>query len=519
MKVYLTRLKRCGVVFSLVLIVLSLGCVDANNNAKQFPEYEPSWESLNQHEIPEWLLDAKLGLYGHMGVYSVPAFKTEWYGRLMYDKKTRGDDVFEHHIKTYGKQSEFGYKDFIKDFKTEKFDPKEWADIIVSSGAKYAGITAVHHDGFCLWDSKFTRWDSVEMGPKRDIYGELVAALRETDPEMKILTCFHHMRTYGWFNTKDKALLEQGKKEGWDIFDPEYSDFYRNPETEPQEKFLAEWKNKVIEVIDNYQPDIIWFDGGGFRKKDNEPTTLDVLAHFYNTQNRKGSLVEVINKKSNFHPDFGFRNFEKGGNRSPDVDFLWADDLNIARRGWCYTHDMEYRTVNQVVDGFVDRVSRGGGLMFSISPKADGTIPDEQKAILLELGNWLKVNGEGIYGTRKWRIQTEGPVEKLLVDTGSKIMWNFEDTCDAGDIRFTKKGNRLFAFTLAWPENGEVLIKTLHSNEKISATNEIVSVKMLGTGKELKWHRDKNGLKVTFPKKRHCEHSYGMEIEVKGNLL
>ena len=217
--------------------------------------------------------------------------------------------------------------------------------------------------------------------------------------------------------------------------------------------------------------------------------------------------------------DFGFRNFEKGGNRSPDVDFLWADDLNIANRGWCYTHDIQYRTVNQVVDGFVDRVSRGGGLMFSISPKADGTIPDEQKAILLELGNWLKVNGEGIYGTRKWRIQTEGPVEKLLVDTGSKIMWNFEDTCDAGDIRFTKKGNRLFAFVLDWPENGEVLIKTLHSNEKISATNEIVSVKMLGTGKELKWRRDKNGLKVTFPKKRHCKHSYGMEIEVKGNLL
>lgn len=519
MKTNQSDLRKSVLAYAFLLLVVPLTCSFGEENKSRFHTYERSWESLNEHDIPEWLLDAKLGIYGHWGVYSVPAFKTEWYGRLMYDKQTRGDAVFNHHIEKYGKQSEFGYKDFIKDFKAEKFDPQEWADIITKSGAKYAGITVVHHDGFCLWDSKYTRWDAKDMGPKRDVYGELVAALRKADPEMKILTCFHHYRTYGWFYTKDKALLEQGAREGWDIFDPQYADFYRNPETEPHEKFLAEWKNKVIEVIDNYQPDIIWFDGGGFRKGDNEPVTLEVLAHFYNTQNLKKSLVEVVNKKSNFHPDFGLRNFEKGGNRPPKVDFPWADDLNIANRGWCYTHDIRYRTPNQIIDGFVDRVSRGGGLMLSISPMADGTIPDEQKHILLELGKWLEINGEGIYGTRKWKIETEGPVDKLLSDTGSKIMWNFEGKCDAGDIRFTQSGNILYAFVLDWPANGEVLIKSLHTDEKISSANEIIRITMLGTDEQLKWSRNKSGLKIILPKKKHCDYAHGFRIEVKGDLI
>ena len=502
---------------SIFLISWTAG-VCAQTSRKEFPVYQPSWESLNQHDIPDWLLDAKLGLYGHWGIYSVPAFKTEGYGRLMYDKQTRGDDVFNHHIATYGKQSEFGYREFIKDFKAERFDPDAWAELIVKSGARYAGITVVHHDGFCLWDTQYNKWNAKRMGPKRDLYGELVAALRRIDPNMKILSCFHHYRSYGWFYTKDKALLEQGKKEGWDIFDPAYADFYRNPATETHEHFLAEWKNKVIEVIDQYQPDIIWFDGGGFRKKENESTTLEVLSYFYNTQTRKGSLVEVVNKKSNFHPEFGLRNFEKGGNRAPKLDFPWADDLNIANRGWCYTHDMRLRTPNQIIDGFVDRVSRGGGLMLSISPKADGTIPDEQRHILLELGRWLKINGEGIYGTRKWKIETEGPVDKFLSNTGKKVMWNFEGKGDAADIRFTCKGERLFAFVLDWPSHGQVQIKSLGTQTQ-AASQGLAGVRLLGYDGQLTWTRDRDGLKISLPEKKSCDYALGLEILISGELL
>ncbi|MBI9017319.1 MAG: alpha-L-fucosidase [Phycisphaerae bacterium] len=490
----------------------------AAGKTNKYPTYEASWDSLNQHETPEWLLDAKFGIYGHWGIYSIPAFKTEWYGRLMYDKQTRGEEVFNHHIEKYGKQSEFGYKDFIPMFKAEKYNPDEWAELITSSGAKYAGITVVHHDGYCLWDSEFTRWDSMDTGPKRDIYGELVSSLRKADSDFKILTCFHHFRTYGWFNTKDKELLEQGRKEGWDIFDPEYADLYWNPELMSKQKFLTQWTSKIKEVIDNYQPDVIWFDGGGFSKGENEAPTLDVLSYFYNTQNKKGSEVLVVNKKSNFHPDFGLKNFEKGGNRPPKVDFDWADDLNVATRGWCYTYNINYRTANQIVDGFVDRVSRGGALMLSISPKGDGSIPDEQQHILREMGKWLKQNGEGIYGTRRWKIETEGPVEKFLDDTGAKIMWDFKGKGDSGDIRFTKKGNDLFAFALDWPKDSKLIIKSLNTNEVISSKNEISKIAMLDTKKKLKWSRDENGLTVVLPKQKHCDYAVGIKIQVKGKL-
>ncbi|MCK4919743.1 MAG: alpha-L-fucosidase [Bacteroidales bacterium] len=501
----------------LILVVFLSSCSNKISE-KEFPVYEPNWESLNQHEIPEWLLDAKLGLYGHWGVYSVPAFQTEWYGRIMYDKYTRGEKAFNHHIETYGNQADFGYKDFIKDFKAEKFDPDVWADIIVKSGAKYAGITAVHHDGFCLWDSEYTRWDSKDMGPERDLYGELVGAIREADPEMKILTCFHHYRTYGWFYSKDSALLEQGKAENWDIFDPEYSDFYRNPQTELREDFMIEWENKIKEVIDNYQPDVIWFDGGNFRGAENEPRTLEVLSYFYNTQSKKGSEVEVVNKKSNFHPDFGLRNFEKGGNRGVKTDFDWADDLNIANRAWSYTHDINYRTSNQIIDGFIDRVSRGGGLMLSIAPMADGAIPEEQINILTDLGDWLKINGEGIYGTRRWKIETEGPNDKFMEDGGKKIMWNFKGNTDASDIRFTKKGNQLFAFILDWPADGKVVIKSLSSSEKI-AENGIHNVKLLGYDGALNWQRDEAGLTIDMPQNKIGNYAYGFEIVTDGKLV
>ena len=369
-----------------------------------------------------------------------------------------------------------------------------------------------------MWDSEFTRWDSKETGPKRDLYGELVSSIRSADPEMKILACFHHMRSNGWFFTKDTLLRKSARDEGWDIYDPEFADFYRNPKTEPKGEFLTEWKSKVKEVIDNYQPDVIWFDGGGFRSEENEPATLEVLTHFYNTQQSKGSAVEVINKKTNFHPDFGLRNFEKGGNRPPKLDFNWVDDLNIANRGWCYTHNISYRSVNEIIDGFIDRVSRGGGLMLSISPMADGTIPEEQKQILKELGDWMKVNGEGIYETRKWKIETEGPDDKFQYDSGSKMMWTFSDNGASTDIRFTRKGDRLFAYLLDWPESGEALIKSLGTGNKFSS-GEISGVKLMGYEGEISWSRDENGLKIILPDEKVSEYAVGFEIVVKGELL
>jgi alpha-L-fucosidase len=196
------------------------------------------------------------------------------------------------------------------------------------------------------------------------------------------------------------------------------------------------------------------------------------------------------------------------------VPFPWVDDLNIANRGWCYTHDIKYRSANEIIDGFVDRVSRGGGLMLSVSPKADGTIPAEQQQLLAELGNWLKINGEGIYGTRRWKIETEGPDDKLIVDNGKKTLWNFADTCDDRDFRFTRKGNTLYAFLLGWPKDGTAVIKSLGTKTTIS-TGEIAYVTMLGHDGAMKWGRTEDGLTVKLPETPSCNYAHGLKIEMQ----
>jgi len=195
-----------------------------------------------------------------------------------------------------------------------------------------------------------------------------------------------------------------------------------------------------------------------------------------------------------------------------------VDDLNIANRGWCYTHDINYRTTNEIVDGFIDRVSRGGGLMLSISPMADGTIPEEQKQILKELGDWLKVNGEGIYGTRKWRIEIEGPDDKFQYDSGKKMMWTFRDNGSSSDIRFTRKGDRLFAFLLDWPEDGVAVIESLGTNNKVSEGG-ITGVKLMGHDGDVSWNRDEKGLKITMPTEKISEYAVGFEILINGDML
>ena len=209
--------------------------------------FEPTWESLIANETPDWLLDAKFGIYAHWGVYSVPAFETEWYAKRMYDRKS---SVYRHHVKTYGDPAEFGYKDLVPLFKAQKFNPDKWAELIERSGAKYAGIAVVHHDGFLLWDSKVNRWNAGKMGPKRDLYGELAAALRRRG--LRTIATFHHIRTFNWYlpgtggfgEIKDQTLIDEIKRLGWDLVDPKYADLYWNSVTGKYEDFIAQWQAK-----------------------------------------------------------------------------------------------------------------------------------------------------------------------------------------------------------------------------------------------------------------------------------
>ena len=504
-----------------VMMMLASGCKQKNQMTDQSSDritYEATWESLKQHEVPEWLLDAKFGIYAHWGLYSVPAYKSEWYGRLMYDLNS---DVHKHHVETYGDPSEFGNKDFAPLFKAEHYNPEEWADIIAGSGARFAGFAVVHHDGFCLWDSEFTRWNSMDMGPHRDLYGELITALRKK-AHMKTIATFHHIRTFNWylpykvrfFTPIDESIRQQYLSKDWDIFDPEYADLYWNQETGKEEEFIQEWNNKVREVIDKYQPDVIWFDGGQFQDSINEKIVLELLSFYYNKEAKWDKQVEILNKlpvsmRFNFPEDIGMKTYEEGRDRGASVDGEWIDDMKISISSWGYVEGQSYKDPDVIIDGLIDRVSRGGGLVLSLCPKADGTIGQEQKDILAEIGTWLKINGEAIYGTRKWKIQSEGDVDKLITKT-EHPRWEF-DACNAEDIRFTMKDNKLYAMVLGVPDDEKIMIQSLGIGTDIS-TKKIRSISLLGSDEKIMWERNENGLEIKTPSVIPSEYALAFRI-------
>ncbi len=482
-------------------------------------KYNTSWDSLLEHEVPRWLIDAKFGIYAHWGVYSVPAYGNEWYARRMYDKSDRLG-VYQFHQKKYGSQSRFGYKDLIPLFSAENFNPDEWADLIAKSGARFAGIAVVHHDGFLLWDSDVSRWCAGKMGPKRDLYGELVAALRRK-PDMKIIATFHHIRTFDWYLPPNPNAIEEGRRAGWDLFDPRYADLYWNRYTGKFDNFITQWKAKVKEVVDKYQPDVLWFDGGKFQEEASQHHVLEVLAYYLNKNRQPDKQVDVLNKlpvtmQFNFPRDFGVLTFEEGRDRPAVVDRPWIDDMKISTASWGYIEGQTYKSANEIIDGLVDRVSRGGGLLLSLCPQADGTINQPQKEVLLTMGRWLKQNGEAVYGTRPWKIHAEGPTDKIHIQRSKHSKWVFNN-CDAGDIRFTCKGNTLYAIALSRPENNKLTIKTLRTGTRIS-TGGIRDIFLLESNQKITWSRDADGLTLEIPNKPSNDIALAFKINVKGVL-
>ncbi len=484
-------------------------------------QYEPNWESLTSYEIPDWVNDSKFGIYAHWGPYSAAAFGNEWYARNMY---IEGSPEHAHFVSRFGDLSKVGYKEWIPRFTAENFDPEQWAEIIAGSGAQYAGISLVHHDGFLLWDCKVNRWNAANMGPKRDLYGDLVAELRKKG--LRILATFHHMRTFNWYLPGSSTLgeapseseIEQAKSKGWDLFDPEYADLYWNAVTGKYEDFLEEWKKKIIEVFDNYQPDLTWFDGGRFREGPAQDAVCTVLAHYFNRSLKWGKGVTVLNKlptngKFNFPRELGMLTFEQGRDRLPGIERPWIDDINIAERSWGYIEGQTYRSAAYILKSLIDAVSRGGGIFLSLAPMADGTIPDGQVKVLGEIGEWLSVNSEAIHGTRPWRIQTEGNVERIW-EQGKR--WRYH-LCDETDIRFTCTKDALYAIVMGCPKGDTYHIGTLRPITRIG-DGDIRSVRLLGCGQPLTWNQNNDGLLIDLPNERPNDQAYTFKIEIDGEI-
>ncbi len=480
--------------------------------------YQPTWESLSQKAIPDWVKDAKFGVYTHWGIYSVPAHGGPDYVKNLYaGSKTDEKGVYSYHTNKYGPLKDFGYKDFIPMFTAPKFNADEWVGLMHEAGAKFAGICLVHHDGFLLWDSKVNRWNAKQMGPKRDIFGEIARAVRQYD-DMRLLATFHHARTFGYCTGGlKKSDITDDMRKTWDIFDPRYADFCWNEETGSATEFAKQWKAKVLEVIDNYQPDLLWFDGLRSAMRNSHPPesyVREVFAHYFNRATANKQDVTICNKHAgefNFPESFGLRCFENGRDMPTDVGPWFLIDRAIAYP-WCYVNDKKYRDgADYHIHSLVDVVSRGGIFLLSLTPKGDGSIPPQEQEIMRGIGRWLKVNGEAIYGTRPWTVYAEGPTRARGVkrrnsgETGEQ--WDWRKKFTPADIRFTTKGDTLYAIALAWPQDGTLIVKSLAGGR-----GQVKQVTLLGHGGELSWSQTDQGLVVRLPESKPCDHAFTLRI-------
>ncbi len=469
--------------------------------------YKPTWESLGKYPVPEWFRDAKFGIYTHWGIYSVPAFGNEWYPRRMY---LNGDKINKHHQEVWGDQTKFGYKDFIPMFKAEKFNADEWAELFVKSGAKFAGPVAEHHDGFPMWNSKYDSYNAYLMGPKRDVVGELAKAVKKKG--LKLVTSFHHAENWFYypkwnekFDTADPRFVELYGPVHDVGMDNDSEKKWKNKQ-KPSQEYMKLWHDKLIEVIDKYDPDLMWFDFGlDFIQ---ESFIKDYIAYYYNKSVERKKQVAVTYKDHDLPAGVGIVDYERG-RATEQTYFVWLTDTSVGERSWCYIDGETYKPVNTLIDVLVDIVSNNGCMLLNVGPKADGTIPDEAKERLSGMGEWLKVNGEAIYETRPWTTIGEGPTR--LEKAGSFNEKN-EVTYTAQDIRFTTKGNALYAICLDWPGEKLIVKSLAPTGTTGSFDGEIKSVILLGDGKELEWQLTKEGLVIVPPKNKPCDYAFTFKI-------
>ena len=454
--------------------------------------WKDTWESLSGYRVPEWYRNAKFGIFIHWGIYSVPAFGNEWYSRNMY---IEGTPEFAHHVETYGKQSRFGYKDFIPMFRAEKFDPAVWADLFFEAGAKYVVPVAEHHDGFQMYKSGISHWNAYEMGPKRDVLGELKKCMEARGmaagaSSHRIEHCFF-MGHGKDFESDIKEPMERGDFY-WPAM-PERPHYDLFSEPAPTEEFLDDWLVRTCELIDYYRPRILYFDWW-IQHSAVKPYLKKAAAYYYNRAAEWGVEVAINYKQDAFLFGTAVPDVERGqfADRKP---YFWQTDTAMALNSWCYTKKNEYRTAEEILCDLVDIVSKNGALLLNVGPKADGTIAPEEVSILKEIGEWLKVNGEAVYGAGMWREYGEGPTKIVEGQFSDGVKKNF--TPD--DFRFTMAGGYLYATVLKCRESGDYCIRTLGERDASKQANFhgiIKNVEVLGGRTKADWKRDEEGLHI-----------------------
>lgn len=493
--------------------LVSCACLHA---ADPKQDYQLDWSEFEDYDRqPEWFQDAKLGIYFHWGVYSVPAFGNEWYPRNMHFE---GKKEYDHHIETYGPLDEFGYHDFVPMFKAEHFDAAEWADLFKKAGARFAGPVAEHHDGFAMWDSEVTPWNVADKGPMRDITGEIEKAVRSEG--MKFIATFHHARNlqrpeedpdrkypHRWYQRDSHFPTVEGFATVSE--DAELKYLYGNMD---EAQWLEEvWLGKLKEVIDKYSPDIIWFDS--WLHEIPESYRLEYLQYYNGEAAKKGQDVVTTFKQHDLPDNVAVFNIEKGGKTEISED-VWQSDDTISLGSWCYTESLRIKPASMVVHGLIDIVSKNGVLLLNVSPKADGTIPENQRDVLLRMGQWLERNGEAIYETRPWLVHGEGPTGW---EKGTHGGMKTTNVYTSEDKRYTrsKDGSFVFAHVLGEPEVGGEIVLSSFSKNAVGAKVGISEITIIGSDESVKWSRSDDGIHIEAPVDSHSDIAIVYRLKVK----
>ncbi len=508
--------------------------------------FQPSWASLTDgYRCPEWFRDAKFGIWAHWTAQCVPE-QGDWYARQMY---IQGHPQYDFHVRTYGHPTKFGFMELDNLWKAERWDPDHLIGLYKRAGAKYFFALANHHDNFDTFDSKHHAWNAVNIGPKRDIIGTWARVVRENGLRFGVTN--HSAHAWHWFQTAygydpegpmagrryDAYTLTKADGAGtwWEGLDPQELYTGRHlvipdgvttmavarawhnshdgawteqpPPDDPA--FANRWFLRCQDLIDHYQPDVLYFD-------DTElplgQAGLDLAAHFYNSSlARRGALDVVLTAKkmTDAHRAAVVEDIERGvatGIRPA----AWQTDTCIG--DWHYRRSLfeqhRYKTAQQVVQMLVDIVSKNGNLMLSIPVRGDGTIDEDEVAFVEALAAWMPANGEAIFGTRPWTVYGEGPSASGPVAAGRFGGARDVRAYTAEDVRFTRKGDTLYAFVMDWPTE-PVVITSLAAGK---APGTVARVELLGSSGTLRFTQDAAGLKVTFPTTKIGDHAFALRI-------
>jgi alpha-L-fucosidase len=473
--------------------------------------FQPTWESLKQYKCPAWFRDAKFGIWAHWGPQSA-AKAGDWYARKIYQQE---DPVYHDHVKNFGHPSKFGYKDIISLWKAEKWDPDRLLALYKKAGARYFVGQAVHSDNFDLWNSKYQPWNSVDMGPKRDIVGDWQKAAKKHGLPFDVSE--HIGNWYEWFlvsHGSDKTGSLAGVP--YDGADPKYQGLYHPPIVNNDRYGWdraneQDWRRRMEDLIDHYHPDFMYVDGGVPCGQ----IGLGIVARLLNDScKRHGGKVEAVFTHKGNRPTPLVRDLEIAVFADIYSD-PWQTDVSIG--GWSYdekareSNDSKYKKVDWVIHTLVDIVSKNGNLLLNIVQLPDGSIEPELEQLLNDLGDWMAVNGEAIYGTRPWRVFGEGTVFKA--DGGVYNVKGVHRTVahTYKDVRFTVKDKTLYAVVLGWPPEGQFTIKSLAKGTTL-AGGEISDIRLLGYDGKVDWTRDTQGLTIRLPAQKTGKRAFAFKI-------